>query len=104
MKKLSRQVLAWDDCCSQRSSGRHASVIIVGRNARTMITRAMEAAATTRAVAVAEWTRMTMMGGAASVQVQAGTDSGKGRCFNCGVRDHFSTECTKPRKEVLLTR
>jgi hypothetical protein len=28
--------------------------------------------------------------------------SGKGRCFNCGVRDHFSRECTKPRKEEAL--
>jgi hypothetical protein len=28
--------------------------------------------------------------------------SGKGRCFNCGVRGHFSMECTKPRKEEAL--
>ncbi|CAN6272717.1 unnamed protein product [Urochloa humidicola] len=28
--------------------------------------------------------------------------SGKGRCFNCGVRDHFSRECPKPRKEEAL--
>jgi hypothetical protein len=28
--------------------------------------------------------------------------SGKGRCFNCDVRDHFSRECTKPRKEEAL--
>jgi len=28
--------------------------------------------------------------------------SGKGRCFNCGVRSHFSRECPKPRKEEAL--
>jgi hypothetical protein len=28
--------------------------------------------------------------------------SGKGRCFNCGVRDHFSRECPKPRKEAAM--
>jgi hypothetical protein len=42
-----------------------------------------------------------------SINVSSGTSrhhrcSGKGRCFNCGVRDHFSRECTKPRKEVAL--
>jgi hypothetical protein len=26
-------------------------------------------------------------------------NSGKGRCFNCSIRGHFSRECTKPRKE-----
>jgi hypothetical protein len=28
--------------------------------------------------------------------------SGKGRCFNCGVRGHLSRECPKPRKEEAL--
>jgi len=28
--------------------------------------------------------------------------SGKGRCFNCGVRSHLSRECPKPRKEEAL--
>ncbi|CAN6244186.1 unnamed protein product [Urochloa humidicola] len=28
--------------------------------------------------------------------------SGKGRCYNCGVRSHFSRECPKPRKEEAL--
>ncbi|KAG8048458.1 hypothetical protein GUJ93_ZPchr0009g1820 [Zizania palustris] len=28
--------------------------------------------------------------------------SDKGRCFNCGVRGHFSRECTKLRKEEAL--
>jgi hypothetical protein len=28
--------------------------------------------------------------------------SGKGKCFNCGVRGHFSRECPKLRKEEAL--
>ncbi|CAN6196754.1 unnamed protein product [Urochloa humidicola] len=28
--------------------------------------------------------------------------SGKGRCFNCGVRGHLSRECPKPTKEQVL--
>jgi hypothetical protein len=28
--------------------------------------------------------------------------SGKGRCFNCCIRGHFSRECPKPRKEAAM--
>ncbi|KAG2538670.1 hypothetical protein PVAP13_9NG419842 [Panicum virgatum] len=43
--------------------------------------------------------------GASSVRSGASgrrRSSGKGRCFNCGVRSHFSRECPKPRKEEAL--
>ena len=28
--------------------------------------------------------------------------SGIGRCFNCGVRDHFTRDCRKPKKETVM--
>nr|CAB3451023.1 unnamed protein product [Digitaria exilis] len=31
-----------------------------------------------------------------------GRSSSKGKCFNCGVRCHFSRECPKPRKEQAI--
>ncbi|CAO2038680.1 unnamed protein product [Urochloa humidicola] len=31
-----------------------------------------------------------------------GRSSGKGKCFNCGVRGHFSRECPKLRKEEAM--
>jgi hypothetical protein len=43
--------------------------------------------------------------GASSVRSRASgrrRNSGKGRCFNCDVRGHFSKECPKPRKEEAL--
>jgi hypothetical protein len=57
----------------------------------------------TRAVALVVRTMTTMMGGG-SISLGASRhrhNSSKDRCFGFGVRNHFSRQCTNPRKVLL---